>query len=255
MSWAASLQLHAFRSFPDVEPGDDLVAHLVGCIRADQIEIRPDDIFVLAQKIVSKAEGRYVNIADVVASDRAVEIARATGKDPRHVEVVLSESTDIVRTSEHLLIVEHRLGLVMANAGVDQSNVDHADGEKFLLLPSNPDLSARSLKEGLEAQLDMRLGVVINDSFGRPWRNGIVGVAIGAAGVQSLESRIGQHDMFGRPLRITEIAIADEIASAASLLMGQAGERRPVVLVRGLGHTGDSPASALIRDRKRDLFR
>lgn len=255
MDGAADVQLLALRTFPAVEPGDDLVRFLCTCIRSENVILKDGDILVIAQKIVSKAEGRYVAIKDVQPSERALQIARETGRDARHIEVVLSESKDIIRASEYVLITEHRLGYVMANAGVDQSNIDHSDGERFLLLPKNPDQTASIIRDALLSEFGVSCGVIINDSFGRPWRKGVVGVAIGASGIQSFQSRIGDPDMFGRPLRITEIAIADEIASAASLLMGQADERRPVVVIRGIGHKGNSPALDLVREKNRDLFR
>lgn len=212
---------------------------------------------VVAQKIVSKAENRYVNLADVTPSQQALELAKALRKDPRYVEIVLSESDQIVKRGERILVVAHKLGFVMANAGIDESNIRHVAGvERVLLLPSDPDGSAARLKQRFDEEFGVSIGVIINDSFGRPWRNGVVGVALGAAGVPSLVDIVGAPDLFGRPMRVTEIATADELASAASLLMGQADEGRPVVLVRGfLTESPVRSASALIRSRERDLFR
>lgn len=257
MTGSRTLSLHPLTGIPLVEPGDDLPGILVNAIEGSGHGLEDGDILVLAQKIVSKAEGRYVDLADVLPSPEAQEIAGRTGKDPRHVQVVLSESSEVVRTGPHVVIVEQRLGFIMANAGIDQSNIaPGARGDRVLLLPLDPDGSAQALRRALEARFGATCGVIINDSFGRPWRNGVTGVAIGAAGVPSLCDRIGAADLFGRPLQVTEIAIADELAAAASLLMGQAGEGIPAVLIRGFrSEAPERPARSLIRDRARDLFR
>lgn len=254
---ASTVTLTAIPGIPLVEPGDDLAAILIHGVRSAGLGLENRDILVVAQKIVSKAEGRYVRLADVEPSPRAIELAGKIGKDPRHVEVVLTESGDVVRYREGLLITEHRLGFVMANAGVDQSNIEHPDdSERVLLLPHDPDRSCAVLKEALDGAFDADVGVVINDSFGRPWRNGIVGVALGAAGIPSLRDRVGAPDLFGRPLRVTEVAIADEVASAASMLMGQGAEGVPAVHIRGLDwDDAPRPASDLIRPKSRDMFR
>jgi coenzyme F420-0:L-glutamate ligase/coenzyme F420-1:gamma-L-glutamate ligase len=242
---------------PLIEPGDDLAQILADALRENGLGPADGDILVVAQKIVSKAEGRYVNLAEVTPSERAREIAGQTGKDPRHVEVVLSESEEIVKVGPHVIVAAHKLGFVMANAGIDESNISHGEGSgRVLLLPCDPDGAAAELKRRLDQAFGVSVGVVINDSFGRPWRNGVVGVALGAAGVPSLVDRIGSQDLFGRRLKVTEIAVADELASAASLLMGQADEGIPAVLVRGFRCDAPArPASALIRSRERDMFR
>lgn len=250
-----AVSLHGLEGLPLVQPGDDLPALL--CDALDRAGLRPadGDVLVVAQKIVSKAEGRLRPLADVVPSPRALELAGVVRKDPRLVEVVLSESRDVIRAVPNVLIVEHRLGFVMANAGVDQSNVE-GNEEVALLLPEDPDASCRRLRAALERRYGARLAVVMNDSFGRPWRNGVTGVCIGASGLPALLDRRGAPDLFGRALRITEIAVGDEVAAAASMVMGQAGEGIPAVLVRGLRIEGpDRPASALIRSRQHDLFR
>lgn len=241
---------------PLVHATDDL-AELIAAALERRIErLAENDIVAVAQKIVSKAENRVVRLATVTPGPRAREIAKEVGKDPRLVELILSESTAVVRIAPNVLIVEHRLGFVMANAGVDQSNVDPEGGEAALLLPLDPDASAARLKTALEARYAVRLGVVVTDSFGRPWRNGVIGVCLGAAGVPALRDRRGAPDLFGRALRVTEIAVGDEIASAASLLMGAADEGVPVVIVRGFAPEGrEVPAKALIRPRAADLFR
>jgi coenzyme F420-0:L-glutamate ligase/coenzyme F420-1:gamma-L-glutamate ligase len=252
-----SVTYTALPGLPLVEPGDDLVAIMVAGVRRAGIAVAAGDLFVIAQKIVSKAENRYVDLADVTPSAQALELARTVGKDPRHIEVVLSESTEVVRCRQNVMIVAHRLGFVMANAGIDESNIAHADGRaRVLLLPKDPDASSETLRQGLREAFGVDVGVIINDSFGRPWRNGVVGVAIGSAGVASVRSMIGEPDLFDRAMRITEIAVADELAAAASLVMGQGAEGQPVVHVRGFASGAPpQPASALVRPREQDLFR
>jgi len=249
--------LTAVAGLPLIEPGMDLGAILIDGIRRAGITPHDRDVLVIAQKIVSKAEGRYVELRYVVPSVRAIELAARVQKDPRIVEVILSEAQEIVRYRKDVLIVAHRLGFVMANAGVDQSNIDHRDGnERVLLLPVNPDASCAVLKNRLDAAFAADLGVVINDSFGRAWRNGVVGVALGAAGLPSLQNRIGSPDLFGRALRVTEVAFADEIAAAASMSMGQGNEGLPLVHVRGLDWNEPSRnAATLLRPKEQDLFR
>jgi coenzyme F420-0:L-glutamate ligase / coenzyme F420-1:gamma-L-glutamate ligase len=254
---AKSITYFAVAGIPLIKPGDDLAKLIVDALNAEQLRLEPGDVVVIAQKVVSKAENRYVELKDVQPSEQARTLADQIGKDPRYVEVVLSESAEVVRYRQNVLIVAHRLGFVMANAGIDQSNISHVDGEeRVLLLPRDPDGSAAALKAELDAAFGVNIGVIINDSFGRPWRNGVVGVALGVAGLPSLLDMIGAPDMFGRPMQVTEIAVADEIAAAASLLMGQTAEGLPVVVVRGLTFDAAArPASALVRPRERDMFR
>jgi coenzyme F420-0:L-glutamate ligase/coenzyme F420-1:gamma-L-glutamate ligase len=247
------LELLAVPGLPMIQQGDDLVALIAD--HAPPLHDR--DVLVVAQKIVSKAEGRSVDLATVTPSARAVALAAEVGKDPRLVEVVLSESTRVVRSRPNLLIMQHRLGFVMANAGVDHSNVAPSDGiDRALLLPVDPDGSAERLRAALAEKSGVRLGVIISDSFGRPWRRGTAGVAIGAAGLPSLIDMRGQPDLFGRILEVTVIGYADEIAAAAGLLQGQAAEAQPVVIVRGLTWTApDAPVNELVRPPEEDLFR
>jgi coenzyme F420-0:L-glutamate ligase/coenzyme F420-1:gamma-L-glutamate ligase len=254
---AKSITYFAVSGLPLIHPGDDLAALIVDALHAEQFALTSDDIVVVAQKIVSKAENRYLELKDVRPSEQAQTLAGEIGKDPRYVEAVLSESAEVVRYRRNILIVAHRLGFVMANAGIDQSNIEHADGEeRVLLLPRDPDRSAAALKARFDAAFAADVGVIINDSFGRPWRNGVVGVALGVAGLPSLLDMIGAPDLFGRPMQVTEIAVADEIAAGASLVMGQAAEGLPVVVVRGLKFDAAArPASALVRPRERDMFR
>lgn len=251
-----SVSFVAVPGIPLIQPGDPLASILTNALKAAGLPLTSGDVLAVAQKIVSKAEGRYVDLAGITPQERARHYAKLTGKDPRLVEVVLSESTDVVRAAPNVLIVAHRNGFVTANAGIDQSNIEHATGERVLLLPENPDAAAASLKAALDDAFGVTCGVVINDSFGRPWRNGVTGVALGAAGIPALLDMVGSPDMFGRKLQMTEIAVADEIAAGASLVMGEAAEGLPAVLVRGLEFTAPArPASALLRDRAKDLFR
>jgi coenzyme F420-0:L-glutamate ligase/coenzyme F420-1:gamma-L-glutamate ligase len=251
------LELIAIPDLPMVRAGDD-VAHLIlaGLERAG-LRLRHRDVVVIAQKIVSKAEGRTVDLAAVRPSPRAVELAAQVGKEPAIVEVVLSESAKVVRSRPNLMIMQHRLGFVMANAGVDQSNVAPADGvQRALLLPLDPDRSAEAIRAALAARYQAEIGVVISDSFGRPWRRGTVGVAIGCAGLPSLIDLRGQPDLFGRTLEVSIIGFADEIAAAASLLQGQAAEGQPAVVLRGLTWSApDMPVAEVVRPMGEDLFR
>jgi coenzyme F420-0:L-glutamate ligase/coenzyme F420-1:gamma-L-glutamate ligase len=254
----ARLSLTALEGIPLIQPGDDLARIIGDALRRAEISPQDDDIFVVAQKIVSKAEGRIVDLATIVPSPTALKYAQMVNKDARHVEVVLRESEEVLKLAPNALITVHRLGFVMANAGVDQSNVDYAGTEDgtVLLLPENPDGSAAALKSAIEAEWGARIGVVISDSFGRPWRKGVTGVALGAAGLPSLRNLVGQPDLFGRRLRVSEHAAADDIAAAASLLMGQGAEGLPVVHIRGLRFEApDLPASALMRLKHQDVFR
>jgi coenzyme F420-0:L-glutamate ligase / coenzyme F420-1:gamma-L-glutamate ligase len=240
-----------------VEPGDDLGAIAIAAFAANGLVPEAGDVLVVAQKVVSKAEDRYVDVTTVEPSERAIALAVEVDKDPRFVEVVLSESRRVVRHRPGLLIVEHRLGHVMANAGIDHSNLPAADrGERVLLLPKDPDGSARSLSERMRHSFGTDVAVIISDSFGRAWRKGTIGVALGAAGLPALIDMRGHPDLFGRELLVTETGFADEIAAAAGLLMGQADEAVPMVLVRGLGWSApELPAAALIRPAEHDLFR
>jgi coenzyme F420-0:L-glutamate ligase/coenzyme F420-1:gamma-L-glutamate ligase len=254
---ARQLTLFALTGIKLVEPGDDLGSITVAAFSANGIVPQAGDVLVVAQKIVSKAEGRYVDVTTVEPSERAIALATEVDKDPRFVEVVLSESKRVVRCRPGLLIVEHRLGFVMANAGIDHSNLPlQAGGERVLLLPENPDGSALALRNELAGAFGTEIAVIISDSFGRAWRKGTVGVALGAAGLPALIDMRGHPDLFGRELLVTETGFADEIAAAAGLLMGQADEAVPIVLVRGLGWSApEVPAAALIRPAEHDLFR
>jgi coenzyme F420-0:L-glutamate ligase / coenzyme F420-1:gamma-L-glutamate ligase len=247
----------ALAGVPLVVPGDDLAAIIGTALDAMAIVPEDEDMLVVAQKIVSKAESRYRTLADIIASERAIEFAKILNKDARYVQAVLDESSDVLRHTQNALITVHKIGYVMANAGIDQSNIEHGEEPgRVLLLPEDPDASAAALKTALDARYNAALGIIINDSFGRPWRKGVVGVALGAAGLPSLRDLVNAPDLFGRALRSTEHAAADEIASAASLLMGQAAEGVPIVHIRGLRLSGDAiPARALLRPKNQDVFR
>jgi coenzyme F420-0:L-glutamate ligase/coenzyme F420-1:gamma-L-glutamate ligase len=248
------LVLTPLRGVPMVKAGDDLTTIILAALRASDRDLAAGDILVVAQKIVSKAEGRMVDLRSVTPSARAVSLARASEKDPRIVELILAESIDVLRHRPGALIVAHRLGMVLANAGIDQSNV--GGEECALLLPLDPDRSCAAIRRKLTEATGVDVGVMIIDSIGRAWRNGTIGTAIGVAGLPGLLDLRGTPDLFGRVLETTEVGLADELAAAASLVMGQAGEGRPVVLARGVGYgRRDGSAQELIRPREKDLFR
>ena len=257
MPRTSRLTLIALPDFPLVRPGEDLAALLIARLAEAGPTPEPGDVLVLAQKIVSKAESRLVALAAVTPGPEAIRLAAETAKDPRLVQVILDESTRVVRHRPNLLIMQHRLGFVMANAGVDHSNLAAPGGaEQVLLLPRDPDASAARLRAALSAHFAVPLAVVITDSFGRPFRRGSAGIAIGAAGLPALVDLRGTPDLFGRTLEVTLVGLADEIAAAASLLQGQAAEGQPAVLLRGLAWSApESPAAALIRPPEEDLFR
>jgi len=257
MSRTSALEILAVPGLPMIKPGDDLAALIAEGFARGGIEPRTGDVLAVAQKVVSKSEGRSVDLATVVPSARAIELAKEIQKDPRLVELILSESVRVVRSRPNVLIVEHRLGFVMANAGIDQSNVAPSDGvERALLLPVDPDGSAEALRAGLAGLFGVPPAVIITDSFGRPFRRGTAGVAIGAAGLPALLDLRGNPDLFGRILQVSISGFADEIAAAASLVMGQGDEAQPVVLVRGLSWQAPAnPASNLVRPASEDMFR
>lgn len=242
---------------PLVRPGDDLPGLLIAALEQSGLAPHNCDILAVTQKIVSKAEGRYLDLASVEPSLRARELATVTKKDPHLVEAILSQSAEVLRAKPHVLIAATRHGLVLANAGIDQSNLEAEDhGRRVLLLPQNPEASARRIKERIDAHFRADIGVIVTDSAGRAWRLGTVGLAIGAAGVPALLDRRGEKDIAGRPLEVTEVGFADAVAAAAVLVMGEAAERRPAALVRGLTWSApERPASSLVRPRHEDLFR
>ena len=246
------LEVIGLTGLPEVRQGDDLPALLLAAADAEG-GLADGDILVVAQKVVSKAEGRFVDLRQVTPGPRALRVAAQCDKDPRQVEVILGESREVVRHRQGVLIVRHRLGHVLANAGIDASNVPQRDGSEYvLLLPEDPDASA----EAIRARAGRRIGVVINDSPGRAWRAGSVGIAIGCAGVATVRDLRGRTDRDGREMQASELAIADELAAAASIVMGQAAEGVPAAIVRGAGDMlGEGRASDLVRVPEMDLFR
>jgi len=254
-----TLTLSPLRHIPLIRQGDDLADIVVEALENNKLAIQDNDILVIAQKIVSKSEGRTVNLVTVTPSSRAMELARQTEKDPRLVELILQESNEVLRTRTGTIIVEHKLGFICANAGIDHSNVagigDSAE-EWVLLLPKNPDQSADQLRCGIQSKTGKRIAILIIDSHGRAWRTGTVGVAIGIAGMPGLEDLRGKPDLFDFTLRITQVGAADELAAAASLVIGQAAEGVPVVHVRGFPYPlREGSLKELIRPKEQDLFR
>jgi coenzyme F420-0:L-glutamate ligase / coenzyme F420-1:gamma-L-glutamate ligase len=254
-----TLTLNSLQHFPLIRHGDNLADIIVSGLQENNLTLEDNDILVIAQKIVSKAEGRAVNLARVIPSTRAVELARETEKDARLVELILQESNEVIRTRLGTIIVEHKLGFVCANAGIDHSNVagvGNATEEWVLLLPAEPERSAQAIRQEIETRTRKRIGILIIDSHGRAWRNGTVGIAIGIAGLPGLQDLRGEPDLFGFTLRITQVGVADELAAAASLVMGQASEGIPVVHVRGFPYPlREASLQELIRPKDQDLFR
>jgi coenzyme F420-0:L-glutamate ligase/coenzyme F420-1:gamma-L-glutamate ligase len=254
-----NLSLTTIEDIPLIHTGDDLGRIIAEKTLAQKIEPQDGDIFVFAQKIISKAEGRMVNLTMVRPSAEALRLAEVTGKDARMVELVLQESNCVVRTAPNTLIVEHKCGFISANAGIDHSNVQGEwgnDADWVLLLPRDPDHSATMIRQELENQFHCRLGVLIIDSHGRAWRNGTVGTSIGLSGLPGLVDLRGTEDLFGFQLKITQVAAADELAAGASLLMGQAAEKTPVIFVRGFPYDlREGELKELIRAKEHDLFR
>jgi coenzyme F420-0:L-glutamate ligase/coenzyme F420-1:gamma-L-glutamate ligase len=243
---------------PEVQPGDDLIALLDRALSIPpNPQLRNGDVLVVAQKIVSKAENRYVDLATVEPGAEARRLAQRCGKDPRLVELVLRESSAVLRVAPQVLIVRHRLGFVVANAAIDQSNLP-SGGERALLLPEDPDASAGILRQRLEQRYGLQLAVLISDSFGRAWRLGVCGVCVGCSGLLPLVDLRGTPDRSGRPLQVTQLALADQLCATATLVCGEAAEGRPMVVVRGsppgyfaAGHG----ARELLRPLSQDLFR
>ncbi|MGH8209410.1 MAG: coenzyme F420-0:L-glutamate ligase [Steroidobacteraceae bacterium] len=251
------LTIAALPAIPEVHAGTDLAQLIGAALRQTQRPIGPHNVIVVAQKIVSKAEGRLVVLDDVTPSPRALELAAATGKPAALVEVVLRESSEVLRVRQNVLIVRHRLGYVVANAGVDQSNVLSGDGrEACLLLPLDPEASARAIRAGLAPYVDALPAVIVSDSFGRSWRRGVINVALGSAGLPALIDRRGHTDRHGRVLRVTEVALADALAAAAGVVMGEGNEGTPVVLITGSEWSApECGAANLVRPLDEDLFR
>jgi coenzyme F420-0:L-glutamate ligase/coenzyme F420-1:gamma-L-glutamate ligase len=255
----SQLVLTALPDLPLVSQGDDLIRIILDGLRRADLALRTGDILAIAQKIVSKSEGRIVNLKDVRPSKEAEDLAQKTEKDTRLVELILRESNQVLRTRPGLIIVEHRLGFICANAGIDASNVrpeSNATDRSVVLLPVDPDASAREIAQRLFHETNAKVGVLIIDSHGRAWREGAVGETIGAAGLTTVLDLRGTLDLFGRALQTTRVGISDELACAASILMGQAAEGRPVIHIRGFPYPlGDGSLKELLRPKEKDLFR
>jgi coenzyme F420-0:L-glutamate ligase / coenzyme F420-1:gamma-L-glutamate ligase len=254
-----SLVLSPLPNIPMIQTGDDITGIIINGLLDGKITLQDGDILVLAQKIISKSEGRWVNLISIKPSPQAESMAKKIDKDPRLVEVILRESNQVIRTRPGTIIVENRLGFICANAGIDHSNVaGNGDNEEdwVLMLPEDPDASARKIRNELQAKSGATLGVMIIDSHGRAWREGVVGVAIGLSGLPGIVDMRGKSDLFGYTLKVTTIGVADELAAAASLVMGQANEATPIIHVRGFPYPlRDGHLKELLRPKEQDLFR
>ena len=250
------LEVIALNNVPSIKENDDIAKIIIDNSKEDNLEIQKNDIVVIAQKIISKSEGRLIDLQTVFPSDQAKEIAKQASKDARLVELIIQESNEIIRIQNGVIIVEHNLGHILANAGIDQSNIENGDGH-VLLLPKNPSKSADQIRRDLELSLGVKVGVIITDSMGRAWRLGTTGHAIGSSGVKTIIDLRGKSkDLFGRELKTTVIGFADQIASAAALVTGESNEGKPVAIVRGIDMPSDSDnVNDLIRPKKEDLFR
>tara|TARA_B100000945_G_C20417722_1_gene616032 strand:- start:2474 stop:3247 length:774 start_codon:yes stop_codon:yes gene_type:complete len=251
------LSLTALIDIPCISPGDDIQNIIEVGLDKTGIQLESGDVIVVTHKIVSKLENRYVDLRNIIPTKLALDLSEEVGKDPRLVQLILSESVGVVAKKKGVLITEHRLGFVLANAGIDASNIhQNKNNDHVLLLPIDPDGTCKIVRQGLELMHDVEIAVVINDSHGRAWRNGTVGVALGASGLPALLDLRGSQDIFGRELKVTEVGWADELASAASLLMGQGSEMRPIIHIRGLSWAdSNGKAFDLIRKKDDDLFR
>ncbi len=253
------LKLTSLDNIQEIKAGDILEDIIFQAAQTNQYQWSDNDIVVIAQKIVSKAENRFVNLNTIKPGPLAIAYSQYIEKDPRLIELILNESKKVIRTNNNLMIVEHKLGFICANAGIDHSNVNGPYGDVddwVLLLPEYPDLSAERIKQGLMDSSSKNLGVIIIDSHGRAWRNGVVGVCIGISGIPGVIDKKGQKDRYGYVLRATEIGAADELAAAGSLLMGQGDESRPVIIARGFPYKlQHGSLTEILRNEKNDLFR
>lgn len=240
------------RGIPDIRPGDNLAEIILDAIERNNLKLEDGDIIAITEKVVSKSEGRLLRLDEIKPSDRAVELSKKTGKDPRIVEAILGESRDILGVGENFIVVETNHGFICANAGVDQSNVEEG---MLKLLPTDPDRSAEEIRRRLEKETGKKLGVIIVDSWGRPFRYGSVGFAVGASGVRMLWDRRGEKDLYGRRLEVTRVAVGDCLASLASLVFGEAGEGVPCAVIRGFNLEGKGKARDLLREKEKDIFR
>ncbi|NBU84247.1 MAG: coenzyme F420-0:L-glutamate ligase [Sphingomonadaceae bacterium] len=250
------IQIIPLTGLPEIRAGDDLPLILAAHLTDANLRLFPGDVLVVTQKIVSKAEGRFVDPASITPSPEAVALSEEVNKDPALVELVLRESSAVVRKAPNILITRHRLGHVMANSGIDASNIGAVNGGKVLLLPEDPDASAARIAKACAKAFDFVPGVVISDSFGRPWRMGTTNVAIGVAGMPALVDQRGEPDRDGRIMQVTQIALGDAVAAAAGLAMGEGAEGIPAAIVRGVDWSGEAQtSSAIVRPQAEDLFR
>ena len=241
---------------PLIKPGQDLSKELIKAIRSESIEVDDGDVIAIAQKIVSKSENRYLDISLLSPSDEAITLSKQIDKDPKFIQAILNESKKVVRYRMGVLIVEHKLGFIHANAGIDRSNIEQEQDIVFLL-PEDPDASAKAISKSLSKFFTKNISVIITDTMGRPFRNGIVGFTIGSHNIECLLDERGKKDLYGNKLRVTQIGIADELAAASSLLMGQAAQKKPVILIKGYQFKQNnlSDSQSLIRGEEEDLFR
>jgi len=247
------VEIIGLEGIPEIREGDDLVSISLGGVKSTGLTLEDEDILVITSKIISKSEGRLVELSDVEVTKEALKLARETDKDERIAQLILDESAEIIKIQNNLIITESRDGMVCANVGIDESNVDHG---MAVLLPLSPQKSARSLRKGIEDKTGKRIALLLSDSIGRPFRDGIVGSCVGVSGLHPIIDRRGEVDRFGKVSRITKVGLADEICSAANLVMGEFTEGIPIVLVRGLSfETCESEVRDMVFDRDSDIFR
>ena len=250
------LKLIALKDFPLVKPSDNLSLLIAESLQLNRIEIENGDVIVVAQKIISKSENRYKNIKDIVPTKKAIDLGKELQRDPGFIQVILDESSKIISTDKNIILVEHKLGLININAGIDRSNIDQKD-DIVLLLPENPSKSAKKLQLDIEKLINRSISIIITDSMTRPYRSGVTNFALASSNIQSLIDLKGEQDIYGNTLKSTEIAIADELSAAAGLLMGQGNDAQPVVIIKGFNRDNYSKNDAinLIVKEEDDLYR
>ena len=251
-----NIELKALEDFPYVEPGDDLAKIILKSFRINNINLDDGDVVVVAQKIISKSENRYIDLNKITPSEKAITLAKELNRDSSFIQVILNESNEIVSTEKNVIVVEHKLGFININAGIDRSNIPQ-DINQVLLLPKNPTISANNLRSALSRKLNKQIAVVITDSMTRPYRSGVTNFALASSNLQSLIDLSGEKDMYGNILKNTEIAVADEIAAASGLLMGQGSDKKPVVIIKGFNKNKYKVNDALdlVVSREDDLYR
>ena len=250
------LKLIALKDFPLIQPKDDLASIITKSIHLNKITIEPGDVIVIAQKVISKSEDRFQVVNEIEPSQEAIDLAKELKRDPSFIQIILNESNKIISTEKNVIIVEHKLGFININAGLDRSNISQ-ERDIVLLLPENPSKSAEVIQTNLSNQLNKKLSVIISDSMTRPYRSGVINFALASSNIQSLIDLKGENDMYGNKLKGTEIAVADELASAAGLLMGQSDEKKPIVLIKGFNKSTYEVNNAfdLIMNENEDLYR